>query len=162
MIALRYGDVSRSDADSVLDHYPRIYFACHTRHVRDPKTGEALSAHQVSILDHLSLTDPTSLSELAAHMGVTASTMSLAVDRLESEGYVRRARDRVDKRRVRLTLTAKGQRIREAHSVLDREKVAAMLARLSETERRSALRGLELLAHAANRHIDAMRVREEA
>jgi hypothetical protein len=46
--------------------------------------------------------------------------------------------------------------------VLDREKVTAMLGRLSDTERRSALRGLELLARAANRHIDALRAREEA
>jgi DNA-binding MarR family transcriptional regulator len=32
------------------------------------------------------------LSDLAKHMGVTASTMSLAVDRLERNGYVVRER----------------------------------------------------------------------
>lgn len=149
-----------SAVDAVLEHYPRIYFACHTRHVRDPRTGATLSSHQVSILDHLSRTEPTSLAELASHMGVTPSTMSLAVDRLELDGYVRRVRDGADKRRLQLTLTAKGQRIRESHSVLDRAKVGAMLARLSETERASAVRGLELLALAATREIEAGAGRE--
>jgi len=138
---------------AVLELYPRIYFACHTRHARDPESGASVSAHQVSILDHLSANDPTSLAELAAHMGVTASTMSLAIDRLEGEGYVKRARDREDARRLRLLLTAKGQRIREAHSVLDAEKVDAMLARLSAGECNDAIRGLELLARAASQQI---------
>jgi DNA-binding MarR family transcriptional regulator len=154
--------VKPSAIDAVLEHYPRIYFACHTRHVRDPRTGRTLSSHQVSILDHLSRTEPTSLAELATHMDVTPSTMSLAVDRLESDGYVRRGRDDTDKRRLQLTLTAKGQRIREAHSVLDRDKVGAMLAQLSETERAAALKGLALLALAANRRIEAQIARREA
>jgi MarR family transcriptional regulator, organic hydroperoxide resistance regulator len=150
--------VKKSAVLSVLDLYPRIYFACHTRHVRDPETGKSLSAHQVSILDHLSPSEPTSLAELAAHMGVTASTMSLAVDRLEVEGYVERARDREDARRLRLLLTSKGQRIREAHSVLDAEKVGAMLAHLSAAERIDAIRGLELLARASS---ELMKSRKE-
>jgi MarR family transcriptional regulator, organic hydroperoxide resistance regulator len=145
-----YPFVKKSATQSVLDLYPRIYFACHTRHVRDSLTGKSLSAHQVSILDHLSPNEPASLAELAAHMGVTASTMSLAVDRLEDEGYVERARDREDARRLRLLLTNKGQRIREAHSVLDAEKVEVMLAHLTAAERVDAIRGLELLARASS------------
>jgi DNA-binding MarR family transcriptional regulator len=137
---------------AVLELYPRIYFACHTRHVRDG--GATLSAHQVSILDHLSVSDPTSLAELAAHMGVTPSTMSLAIDRLEDEGHVRRVRDRKDARRLRLFLTTKGKKIREAHSVLDPEKVNDMLVRLSVGERADAIRGLELLARAASRAME--------
>ena len=150
--------MKKSTVQSVLDLYPRIYFACHTRHVRDPATGKSLSSHQVSILDHLSVSEPTSLAELAAHMGVTASTMSLAIDRLEDEGYVERARDREDARRLRLLLTSKGQRIREAHSVLDAEKVGAMLANLTAAERSDAIRGLELLARASS---ELMRANKE-
>src|SRR5215813_11463872 len=86
--------------------YPRIYFACHTRHVRDPQSQKLLSRHQASILDHLDDIDPTTLNELARHMGVTPATMSIAVDRLEQRGFVARARDTVDRRRVHLRLTA--------------------------------------------------------
>lgn len=134
---------------AIMELYPRIYFACHTRHVRDSVTGAQLSAHQVSILDHLSPAEATSLAELASHMGVTPSTMSLAIDRLEAEGYVRRARDRRDGRRLRLLLTARGERIRQAHSVLDARKVRAMLSGLSPAEQADAIRGLALLGRAA-------------
>ena len=66
----------------LLEAYPRIFFACHTRHVRDPETGGELSAHQASILDHLDEVDAMSMTSLAGHMGVTVATMSLAIDRL--------------------------------------------------------------------------------
>jgi MarR family transcriptional regulator, organic hydroperoxide resistance regulator len=141
--------MDKSAVSAVLMCFSRIYFACHTRHVRDPATGRTLSAHQAGILDHLSTIAPTSLAELASHMGVTASTMSLATDRLEEGGFVRRCRDKSDARRLRLLLTSRGERIRKAHSVLDPQKMKAVLARLSRLERAEAVRGLELLARAA-------------
>ena len=85
---------------ALLRDYPRIYFACHRRHVRDPGSGALLSAHQASVLDHLDAVDPTALNELAAHMGVTPGTMSVAVDRLVKGGYVTRTVDGADRRRV--------------------------------------------------------------
>ena len=80
-------------AESVMALYPRIYFACHTRHVRDPQSQRLLSRHQASVLDHLDEIEPTTLMELSRHMGVTAGTMSVAIDRLERKGYVVRLRD---------------------------------------------------------------------
>lgn len=133
-----------------MDLYPRIYFACHTRHVRDHQSGATLSNHQASILDHLDEVEPTSLLELARHMGVTASTMSLTIDRLERGGYVVRERDSKDGRRVSLRLTSSGVRIKSEKTVLDRQLVAAMLQRLSARDRNHAIAGLHLLASAAS------------
>ena len=141
----------------LLAAYPRIYFACHTRHVRDPGTGEALSAHQASILDHLDEIEPTSVTELAGHMGVTAATMSLAIDRLERRNYVRRDRDPRDRRRVLLRVTPAGVRLREAKSVLDPVRVEQVLSHLSESDRNAALNGLELLARASERQMGTRR-----
>jgi DNA-binding MarR family transcriptional regulator len=129
--------------------YPRIYFACHTRHVRDPQSQKLLSRHQASILDHLDEIDPTTLNDLARHMGVTPGTMSLSIDRLERKGYVVRLRDTADRRRVHLRLTAAGVRIREANSVLDLSRVEALITRLSDDDRAAAIHGLALLARAA-------------
>jgi len=138
----------------VLALYPKIFFACHTRHVRDSKTRRILSAHQASILDHLDAVEPVSLKTLAQHMGVTLSTMSLSIDRLARGGYVLRSRDARDGRRVNLRLTPAGVRIKEAQSVLDPERVRGMLRRLSKSSRREALRGLALLANAAQEFMD--------
>jgi DNA-binding MarR family transcriptional regulator len=135
----------------VMALYPRIYFACHTRHVRDPDSNRLLSRHQASILDHLDEIDPTTVNDLARHMGVTASTVSLAIDRLERKGYVARLRDGADRRRVHVRLTSAGVRIREATSVLDPPRVEALIARLNDDEREAAVRGLALLADAAER-----------
>jgi len=141
--------VSNSEVQQVLDAYPKIFFACHTRHVQDPKTRRVLSAHQASILDHLDSVEPTSLMKLARHMGVTPSTMSLTLDRLARHGYIARRRDPKDKRRSALRLTEAGERIRRAQSVLEPARVAAMLEALSKEDRAQALHGLALLAKAA-------------
>jgi DNA-binding MarR family transcriptional regulator len=82
-------------------------------------------------------------------MGVTASTMSLTIDRLERTGYVLRTRSIVDRRRVDLILTPAGARIKKQQKVLEPELVARVLAHLDERKRRQALRGLELLAEAS-------------
>lgn len=110
-----------------------------------------LSAHQASILDHLDAVEPMSLNDLAAHMGVTPSTMSLNIDRLERGGYVIRERADDDRRRLQLRLTDAGERMKAAGSVLDPRRVALLLGQLSSNERRDALAGLELLAAAAER-----------
>lgn len=138
------------DVDKLIGWYARIYFACHRRHVRDPKTRKVLSAHQASILDHLDEVDGTSLFTLANHLGVTASTMSLSIQRLVDAGYVRRERDQKDARRVQIRLTRAGVRIKQQQSVLDPALVEALLERLSPVDRVAALRGLALFAHAAD------------
>jgi DNA-binding MarR family transcriptional regulator len=141
--------MDRSEVEIVLRCYPQIYFACHRRHVRDEKTGKAMSAHQASLLDHLDDIEGTSLLDLARHMGVTASTTSLTVDRLERGGYVRRSRSKEDARRLELRLTPAGVRIKRQQKVLEPDLVSAMLALLDGKDRRRALRGMELLAAAA-------------
>ena len=137
------------DVAAVFRDYPRIYFSCHRRHVRDPHGGALVSAHQVSILDHLDAVQPTILGELAEHMGVTPGTMSIAVGRLVQQGYVARVLDPADRRRVQLRLTDAGVRVRAANSVLEPELVADMLSELAPAERRAALDGLAALARAA-------------
>ena len=142
---------------AVMTLYPRIYFACHTRHVRDPQSQRLLSRHQASILDHLDEIDPTTVMDLAAHMGVTAATMSLSIDRLERKGYVVRLKDAKDRRRVHVRLTTAGVRMREASSVLDAGRVEALVARLSDDDRARAIDGLSLLARAAQEEMAASR-----
>ncbi|HXB72681.1 MAG TPA: MarR family transcriptional regulator [Candidatus Acidoferrales bacterium] len=144
-----------AEVETVLRCYPQIYFACHRRHVRDERTQAVLSAHQASVLDHLDDVAATSLFDLARHMGVTASTMSLTVDRLERGGYVNRERSTEDRRRVDLRLTAAGVRIKRQQKVLEPELVQAVLSHLDERKRRQALRGLELLAEASRQMIAA-------
>src|SRR5215471_14626891 len=139
----------------VMNLYPKIFFACHSRHVRDSKTRKLLSAHQASILDHLDEREPLTLLDLARHMGVTPSTMSLHIERLVRRGYVSRLRASEDGRRLRLLLTPAGVRVREAKSVLDPDRVRALLRRLTPEEQEAGIRGLALLARAGSEQMEA-------
>ena len=139
----------------ILDYYPKIYFACHARHVIDKDKSVTITAHQMSILGHLEPDEPISLFDLAMHMGVTPSTMSITVERLYKLGYVERVKDKKDARRVSLTLSRQGARIKKKQSVLDPALVGALLLRLSEKERKIALDGLSLLAYASEMEMKA-------
>jgi DNA-binding MarR family transcriptional regulator len=152
----------QSDAvRQLMEFYPKIYFACHRRHVRDPKSKRVLSAHQGSILDHLDTREPVMLQELARHMGVTPSTMSLQIEQLVRKGYVTRERDKKDGRRLMLRLSASGVRVREANSVLDNDRVKEMLSRLSPEELTAGLAGLALLAKAASEQTEELEKRRK-
>src|SRR4029078_6281551 len=101
----------RSDVAQVFRDYPRIYFACHRRHVRDPHSAALVSGRKVSSRAHLAAESPTMLTDLADHMGVTPATMSIAVGRLVDQGYVTRVLDPVDRREDQLRLTDADQRL---------------------------------------------------
>src|SRR3954469_3293999 len=139
----------RQDVAQIFRDYPRIYFACHRRHVRDLHSAALVSSRQVSIMDHLDAEAPTMLTDLAEHLGVTPATMSIAVGRLVEQGYVTRVLDPVDRRKVQRRLTDAGVRVCAANSVLEPSLVEEMLDQLSNTDRIAALRGLELLAQGA-------------
>ena len=143
----------QADTDRLLRSYPRIFFACHARHVRDPETQKLVTAHQASILDHLDRDERITLAQLAAHMGVKPSTMSVAVEALVKKGLMSRRQSEEDRRKVLLSITPAGERVRSAQSVLEPERVNAMLAKLSPEAREAALKGLELLAEAADRYL---------
>ena len=88
-------------------------------------------------------------SVLARHLGVGPSTMSAAVKRLVRLGYIEQDRHPEDARRIRLSLSHKGAQAMSATSVLETARVRRVLARLTPSARRAALRGLALLARAS-------------
>jgi DNA-binding MarR family transcriptional regulator len=133
----------------VIDLVPRVFFACRRIDARAPTTGRGISPQQAHILDQLDTDVPTSLQALASRMGVTAPTMSVAIGRLVREGYVRRGRDSIDGRRLDITISPSGVRMRKVTSSLDPRRVARLLRRLSRADLDQALRGLSLLAGAA-------------
>lgn len=129
--------------------YPQIYLACHVDHVRTASTEWKLSSRDSSILAHLDRDDASSPRELAAHLGVAASTLSAAIARLERLGYITSEPVSRDQRKRALRLTKRGAEAMTSTSVLDRNRVRAMLEHLNEKDRKAAIRGLTLLALGA-------------
>ncbi len=127
--------------------YPQIWFACHVRHRGRGEAG--LTDREASILSHLAVADAASLAVLARHLGLAPSTLSEALKRLESSGWIRVAPDHGDRRRRGVTVTEQGRRALNGASGLDGGRVAALLDRLGAAERKRALDGLDALAVAA-------------
>ena len=98
------------------------------------------------------------VTELAEYMGVTPSTMSLNLKRLEAGGFITRGRDPDDRRVMNVLLTEEGLSIREATHPLDGDRVDAMLRGLRPEDRRRALEGLAILARAADDLVARKRV----
>lgn len=130
---------------------PRIHQAFRTRSFHDAATGGRLTGHQLRILANLDDHDPTMIGEVAEHMGVTLSTMSLNLKRLEEGGFVARSRDPADRRVMNVRLTEAGRQARDATTLVDPGRVDAVLRLMSPEERSQAVSGVALLADATDR-----------
>lgn len=131
--------------------YPRVYLACHTSHQPVSRRRETLSDKDSRILAHLDREHPSTPAELAEHLRIRRSTLSEALDRLVSRGFISREQRTDDRRRLDLRLTAEGAAAMSESSVLDPRRLETLVGQLSAAERDQAVRGLELLADAAFR-----------
>ena len=129
--------------------YPQIYMACHNDHIRAASTEWRISSQDGSVLVHLDREAGIRPSALAKHLGVAPSTLSATISRLEKLGYLSNQPAPNDKRQRELKLTARGREAIAATSVLNTERVRALMKRLTPAERKAAVRGLSLLARAA-------------
>ena len=90
----------------------------------------------------------TSPREVADAMGVSRTTVTGLLDRLELDGLITRAIDPDDKRSFLLTLTDKGRQTVEQVENIRRNQLNEALARMDETALRHLEAGLEALAAA--------------
>jgi DNA-binding MarR family transcriptional regulator len=129
--------------------YPQIYLACHVDHKRPKTTRSGISPRESSLLAHLDPRVPATPAELARHLGVGAPSLSAMLKRLARLGYVVQHRDPNDARRREVRLTPAGASAMSESSVLEADRVQALLKRLTPAECTRALDGLALLARAA-------------
>lgn len=91
------------------------------------------------------------MGELAETLGVTLSTATQIVERIEKRGLVRREHsDSGDRRIVRLGLTDEGRSLVAERRRLRHERLDAVLGRLDAAQRQSIREALTPLAEAAH------------
>lgn len=80
--------------------------------------------------------------ELSRRVGTMEPTTLSAILAMEKRGYVRRTRNKEDRRKLHVYLTAKGRRIKDDLIPLAKEVVATAVQGLSTREVRQMLEGL--------------------
>jgi DNA-binding MarR family transcriptional regulator len=93
---------------------------------------------------------PRTPAELADAAGVTRATMTGLIDTLERDGLVKREPDPDDRRMMSVVLTAKGNKFLSEFLPGHYKVISALMAPLSESERKSLVRLLvKIQQHAA-------------
>ena len=107
--------------------------------------ADDLSQHERQLLDHVPAVGGIPLGGVSNHLGIPKSSASEQVKSLERRGFLSRPRHLHDERRLSIVLTAKGQARVAADSVLDLDRLAAALKKLSSRECVALLAGMERL-----------------
>src|SRR5437588_4095746 len=106
---------SRTLSDKETSSDTTIFSLLHAAHALEDRVEvtlekAGLSTPKFSVLSALEANgEPLSLSELATRLSCVRSNMTQLVDRLESEGLVRRVDDPADRRSVKAALTERGR-----------------------------------------------------
>lgn len=104
-----------------------------------------LTGPQVSVLAHLVMNGPATVTELGRGLGIGHSTVSGIVDRLQARGLVQRVQDDADRRYTRISVTEKVDRYVENMEVAAFGRLATALGKATSEQRRMICDGLALL-----------------
>jgi len=110
---------------------------------RNPLRGIGISPPQFALLDRIARKPGATLGEIAAALGVTPPTISVALRRLEELKLVRKSRDPRDRRNIRVYLTAKGEALHREAAEFKRLRAERLLSPLPPAERAELVRLLE-------------------
>lgn len=130
-------------AHEVLDVVPLVMRTIRTE-MRSHRAAD-LSVPQFRVLVFLARADGASLSDVAAHLGLTPPTTSVMVDGLVSRGLVAREAHPEDRRRITLRLTPTGQAAMASAQQSTRACLAERLVALPEAERLVIVQAMDTL-----------------
>jgi DNA-binding MarR family transcriptional regulator len=125
------------------------------RYARQDDAAAGVSAARLSVLAALVYGGARTVTELAAAEQVAVPTMTRLLQGMEGEGHVRRRRDGVDGRVVRVRATASGRRALERGRRARLARIGKVLARLEAAERESLGRGVVALGAALREAVTA-------
>lgn len=104
-----------------------------------------LSVTEIHTIEAIGMYSPRSMSEVAADLGITVGTLTTAVNRLISKGYLERKRIEEDRRVVQIQLTKKGKLAYRIHQKFHVDMVKETIEGLNEAEEHVLIKSLEKL-----------------
>lgn len=113
--------------------------------VRPVRQADGISLDQYVLLKHLARDGPSSVGDLARHMGIASSSATATLKRLERAGFIVRVRSAEDQRMVQAHLTQTGTAIVARWRRRRREATARLLAGLDPHDQAELLRLIRLV-----------------
>lgn len=113
-----------------------------------------ISLPQLHLLMALQQDGPMTVSELAHLLHVSAPSASAILDRMEERGLVRRVRDQVDRRVVRVEMSDHGRDTMEELTWLRRDQMHRLLGIMTPDELHDLIRGVTAVRSALSRLAD--------
>jgi DNA-binding MarR family transcriptional regulator len=104
-----------------------------------------LTFPQLSVISTLTKNGELKVSVLSEKMGLSDSTVSGILDRLEQKNIIRRERNQDDRRVVKIALTEESRKFCKDFHKRKEEHFSNLLKRLSEQEIKDIIKGLETL-----------------
>jgi len=103
---------------------------------------------QLSVISMLEKYGEQKVSELSLKIGLSDSTVSGILDRLEQKDIIRRERTKDDRRVVKISLTGKSKEFCNDFRQKREEYFTQLLKNLSEQEIKDIIKGLKIFNHA--------------
>ena len=124
-------------------------------HVRNPFADaeqHGITGPQITVMACLVRSGPKTLTELSRTLGMSHSTASGIVDRLESRGLLRRTEDASDRRRTQIQVTEDVQRYVRKLEEGPSGRLARALEAATPAQRATIKNGLALLRNLLSSH----------
>jgi DNA-binding MarR family transcriptional regulator len=114
------------------------------------RTTLELNVRQRLVIQSLGIAGGRPIATIGQQLGLTPSTMTGLVDRLEEQGYLRREAHPSDRRATVLRLTRKGEMAFQRELEFYRALVDQTLSALGEDAKKLVLAALDCLARSAD------------
>ena len=137
---------ARQDVRATLDAFRHIVQAL--RGGADGRGGRGITGAQLFALQQIADRPDASVNDIAARTFTHQSSVSVVIKRLVESRLVAKVPAREDRRRTRLTLTAKGKRALARVRGTVQEDLVTAIAHLSAADRRTLARLMTSLARA--------------
>jgi len=99
--------------------------------------------------------EKATVSEISSLLGVSMPTATVAIKKLESKGFIRKAPCVSDGRRTIISLTEMGKRINKAHNLFHRRMVKNISNQLREDEKDILYRAVTKLSDFFKEKVEA-------
>ena len=105
-------------------------------------SGIAASISEIHLIDAIGRSENPTVSNAAIYLSITMASVTVAVNKLISRGFLTKEKNPADGRSVHLKLTQSGKRAFRLHRYFHRKMVKAILQDLNEVEAQAIYTGV--------------------